>query len=283
MKAGRVLTLLLGFMMLTLCRAADIAVTIYADEGYPPYSFTQAGKPAGLYYEIIKAALARMPGYRVTVQPVPWKRGMAMLEQGTALALYPPYLNTRDEPWTWPYSLPLYDEHVVAICRKEVVAKKMPMLWPSDFYGLTIGNNAGFIVGGSDFSEAVKAGKIRVEEARDNRTNILKLGLKRLDCYINDRISIEWTKQQLQRAGQYDEGGTHARLVEAAVIAVEQGFLGFTDRDQGKFPYKQDFVKKFDNVIYQMKRRGEIARIAEQFFRMKHIRIDELAPEQGPQ
>lgn len=282
MKAGRVLTLLLGLWLCTFSRAAEIAVTIYADEGYPPYSFTQNGKPAGLYYEIIKAAAARIPGYKITIQPVPWKRGMAMLEQGTALALYPPYLNTRDEPWTWPYSLPLYDEHVVAICRKEVVNKRKAMVWPTDFYGLTIGNNAGFIVGGSDFMEAVKAGKIRVEEARDNRTNILKLGLKRLDCYINDRISIEWTKQQLQRAGQYDEGGAHAVLVEAAVIAVEQGFLGFTDRDQGKFPYKQDFLKKFDSVIYQMKRQGEIARIAEQFFRLKNLHIDEVAPEQTP-
>lgn len=278
MKAGRTLTLIAGLLFAAACRGAPVNVTIYADEGYPPYSFVQGGKPAGLYYEIVKAALARMPAYRATIEPVPWKRGMAMLKQGNAFALYPPYLNTRDEPWTWPYSLPLYDEHVVAICRKDVLGKHLPMRWPQDFYGMTIGNNAGFIVGGVEFTDMLQAGKIRMEEGKDNRTNILKLGMKRIDCYINDRVSILWTKQQMQAAGQYDEGGAHAVLVEAAVIGVEQGFLGFTDRDQGQFAYKTDFVKQFDAAIYQMKRSGEIHRIAEQFFHAKNIHIDDTPP-----
>ncbi len=252
-------------------RAADIPVTIYGDAGYPPYSWSRDGKPAGLYFEIVKAAAARMPGYRVEIQTVPWKRGMAMLEQGTAFALYPPYFNTRDEPWTWPYSLPLYEEHVVAWCRKEVVAKRSHMVWPHDFHGLRIGNNAGFIVGGAEFDKAVKERKIVLEEARDNQANLIKLGMGRLDCYINDRVSIQWTLAALKRDQLYDEGGKHAALVEAAVIGVEQGFLGFTDRDKGRFPFKTDFARKFSEVIYQMKRSGEIDRIAQAFFISQRI------------
>ena len=243
------------------------AVTVYADEGYPPWSYAENGKAAGVYADIVRAAFARMPGYRVTIKPVPWKRGMAMLEKGSGLALYPPYYNTRDEPWTWPYSLALYDEHVVAVCRKDVVVRRGAMKWPVDFYGLRIGNNAGFIVGGEAFDQAVRDGKIHLEEARDTRSNVIKLGMGRVDCYINDRRSIEWTRNQLRREGLYDEGGKHAQLVEAAVIGQEQGFLGFTDRDQGRFPYKLDFVKQFNSVIYQMRRRGEIEAIAQEFFR----------------
>ena len=247
--------------------AGETAVTIYADEGYPPYSYQHKGQPAGLYFEIVKTAVSRMAGYKVDIKTVPWKRGMAMLESGTAFALYPPYMNTKDEPWTWPYSLPLYEEHVVAVCRKEVIHHKLPMKWPVDFYGLRIGNNAGFNVGGAEFLQAVKEGKIQMMEARDNQANLIKLGLKRLDCYINDRQSIRWTKKELVREGLYDEGGAHAVLVEAAVIGVEQGFLGFTDRDNGRFPFKTDFARKFDAVIYQMKRTGEIDRIAHRYFR----------------
>lgn len=249
--------------------AEPIAVTVYADEGYPPYSYAEKGHAAGVYADIVKAAFARMPGYRVTLKPVPWKRGMAMLETGTGFALYPPYYNTKDEPWTWPYSLPLYDEFVVVVCRKEVLAKRGAMKWPESFYGLRIGNNAGFIVGGEVFEQAIRDGKMLVEEARDSRTNVIKLGMRRLDCYINDRRSIWWTRDALKREGLFDEGGKHAQLVEAAVIGHEQGFLGFTDRDQGRFPYKNDFVKEFNSVIYQMRRRGEIERIAQQFLR-KH-------------
>jgi polar amino acid transport system substrate-binding protein len=54
--------------------------------------------------------------------------------------------------------------------------------------------------------------------------------------------------------------------MEMAVIATEQGFLGFTDRDQGKYPYKTDFLKQFNAIVYDMKRNGEIERIARNFF-----------------
>ncbi|CAN7566976.1 ABC transporter substrate-binding protein [Rugamonas sp. R1(2021)] len=261
----------LTFVFLAICaasaRAADIPVTIYADAGYPPYSYEKDGKPAGLYYEIVRAAFARMRGYKIDVQAVPWKRGMALIRSGAGFALYPPYLNTKDEPWTWPYSLPLYEERVAAVCRKDVLAAKPRKRWPEDFYGLTIGNNAGFIVGGEAFEKAVRAGSLRVEEGKDSATNILKLGMKRIDCYINDRVSIQWTLNQLKAEGKYDEGGAHAELAEATVIAVEQGFLGFTDRDNGKFTYKSDFVRQFDTIIYQMKRTGEIDNIARGFFK----------------
>jgi len=150
---------------------------------------------------------------------------------------------------------------------QDVLAAKPRKRWPEDFYGLTIGNNAGFIVGGEAFDKAVRARQLRVEEAKDSETNIVKLGLKRIDCYINDRLSIQWTLNQLKAQGKYDEGGAHASVAEAAVIAVEQGFLGFTDRDNGKFTYKNDFVKQFDNAIYQMKRTGEIDNIARNFFK----------------
>jgi polar amino acid transport system substrate-binding protein len=192
---------------------------------------------------------------------------MALLRTGTGFALYPPYMNTKDEPWTWPYSLPLYEEKVVAVCRKDVLDAKPRKRWPEDFYGLTIGNNAGFIVGGEAFDKAARAGLLQVEEGKDSETNIIKLGLGRIDCYINDRVSIQWTLNQLKAEGRYKEDGKHAELVEAAQIAVKQGFLGYTSRDNGRFTYKADFVRQFDNAIAQMKRSGEIDTIARNFFK----------------
>lgn len=130
---SRILLTVMATALLTgIARADDIAVTIYADAGYPPYSYDQGGKAAGLYHEIVTAALARMHGYKVAIKPLPWKRGMALLQSGAGFALYPPYMNTRDEPWTWPYSRPLHEEHVVAVCRKSVL-KGRGRQWPQDF------------------------------------------------------------------------------------------------------------------------------------------------------
>ena len=260
--------LLAAVLCTSPARAADIAVTIYADAGYPPYSYERDGKPAGLYYEITRAAFARMSGYKIEVQPVPWKRGMALLRAGAAFALYPPYMNTKDEPWTWPYSQPLYEEHVVAFCRKDVLAARPRSRWPEDFYGLTIGNNAGFIVGGEAFDRAVEAGLLRMEEGRDSPTNILKLALQRIDCYINDRVSIEWTIRDLKAAGRYPKGAS-AELAEAVVIQVKNGYLGYTSRDNGRFAYKADFVRQFDQAVEQMRSSGEMERITRAFFKAR--------------
>lgn len=147
------------------------------------------------------------------------------------------------------------------MCNREVAARPRPR-WPDDYYGLKIGNNAGFLVGGDKFNQAVSSGKIHLEESPDTRTNILKLGRKRIDCYINDRISIRWTQRQLV-GGKLAAGPAG---VETVVIATEQGFLGFTDADRGKFPYKTDFLKQFNAIVYDMKRNGEIERIARAFF-----------------
>jgi uncharacterized membrane-anchored protein YjiN (DUF445 family) len=258
---------LLLYVVSAFAQAGEIPVTVYADAGYPPYSYEKDGKPAGLYYDIARAAFDHMAGYKIEVRAVPWKRGMALLKSGTGFALYPPYMNTKDEPWTWPYSQPLYEEHVVAYCRKDVIAAKPRKRWPEDFYGLTIGNNAGFIVGGEAFDAAVKAGSLRIEEGKDSETNIIKLGMRRIDCYINDRISIQWTLNQLKAEGKYQEGGTHAELGEAIQIAAKQGYLGYTSRDQGRYSYKSDFVKQFDNAIQQMKRNGEMDTITRNFFK----------------
>ncbi len=247
--------------------AANIAVTLYADDGYPPYSFSDKGKPAGLYYEIIKTALAQMKGYDVKIQPVPWKRGKALLQSGKGFALYPPYMNTKEEPWTWPYSEPLLDENVVAYCNPKVLKKQSGLQWPADFYGLRIGNNFGFLVGGEAFEQAVKDGKIALHEARDSLTNLRKLRLGRIDCYINDRLAILGTLKEFGRKGSGDAPLRDDEMVEAVFIAARQGYLGYTDRDRGAFAHKADFVKKFDAAVLQMKRNGDIERIVATYLR----------------
>ncbi len=132
---------------------------------------------------------------------------------------------------------------------------------------IKIGNNSGFELGGKKFWKAVKEGKIKVQEVKTNAQNIIILGKKRTDCYMNDRLSILWELKRLKAEGKYDEGGKHAKLLEGAPITIEQGFLGFTDRDNGKFSFKDDFVRKFDTVIYEMRKSGEVQEIVDDFVR----------------
>jgi len=259
--------LLLGTFLPFAALSAKIPVTVYADENYPPYSYKEGGQIKGIYTQILEIAFARMQDYQITIVPIPWKRGLKLLEMGSAFAIYPPYFHVAERPYIWPYSLPIVDERVVVFCRNDILAKSLRSHWPEDYYGLTIGANAGFNLGGDKFWRAVRENKILLSEAKGNRENLLKLGLKRIDCYMNDRLSILWELKQMKLNGEYDEGGKHARLLEGATITIEQGFVGFTSADKGQFPFKDDFKKQLDIIIYDMRRDGQAQRIIEDFVR----------------
>ena len=85
--------------------------------------------------------------------------------------------------------------------------------------------------------------------------------------HVDTRKSRELTNElkRMKKAGDFDEGGKHAKILEGVTVTFESGFMGYTDTDEGKFEYKRDFSQKFDNVIYQMKRRGKISQIVNEF------------------
>ncbi len=262
---GKVIGWMVGIAA-TACLAAEpapIAVTIYADAGYPPYSYVDGGKAAGVYAEIMRRAFARMPRYAVTIEPAPWKRGLALLASGQGFALSPPYRRPQERPWMTPYSEPVLEETVVVVCRDQVL-KKPRLLWPDDYAGLVIGSNSGFQVVGEAFRMAVAQGKLAYEEAGTSQQNILKLVAGRIDCYVNDRVSIRWEYERLRQRGGVTRNFAGA-LVEAAVVSRESGYLGFGAGDDKRFPFRNDFLREFNDAIRTLRGSGEIARIVETF------------------
>lgn len=244
---------------------AKTDVTIYCDDSYPPYSYKEDREIKGIYTEVVKVAFSRMEQYKVKIKAIPWKRGLKHLEEGKGFGIYPPYYHIRKRPYIYPYSLPILEEQVVLFLREDVAKQKKRHRWPEDYYGLTIANNAGFQLGGEKFWKAVKDGKIKVQEAKGNRANILKTAMSRVDGYMNDRLSIMWEIKKMKKEGIYKK--TYKKLVEDIVITTEQGFIGFTDKDKGKFHYKDDFIKDFNYQIYNMNRVGEIKRIIDDYIK----------------
>jgi len=208
--------------------AKDINVVVYALDDYPPYSYEENGEIKGIYTEILKKAFSGMKGYKIDIKGVPWKRGLKYIELGTGFALYPPYYHPEKRPYMKPYSVPILEEKVVVFCTEKILEHPRPV-WPEDYYGLTIGNNMEFKIGGDKFFKAVKEGKIKIDEADGTRQNILKLGKGRTDCYINDRLSIVWEIGRLRKSGEYKDN--YAKITEGVVVSSQNGFLGFTDRD----------------------------------------------------
>ncbi|MFZ6709849.1 substrate-binding periplasmic protein [Undibacterium sp. TC9W] len=252
-------------ILLCLCvpaLAADIIeVSIYADESYPPYSYKENGEARGIYPAIFSKAFERMPAYKVHIKPVPWKRGLMLMETGQGLALFPPYNRPLERPYL-NNSEPVLTEQVVAFCSENSMkGRKHPSSWPEDFQGLKVGINAGFQIGGDKYRKAVKDGKMFEDQAPSNRSNILKLLLGRIDCYVNDRLSILWEIERIKADGVYADSSQ--AIVEAAVISQEQAYLGYTNRDNGRYPYKPDFMRALNQILTDMKKSGEIQKIVE--------------------
>lgn len=253
--------LLLSVSMLPAV-AASTEVIIYGDADYPPYSFEEGKTQQGIYTKILQSAFAKMPDYQIRIELVPWKRGLRHLERGTGFALYPPYQN-KDRTYIEPYSEKILAESVYVFCQASVL-QPFREKWPDDYMGLRIGINRGFSLGGEVFWQAVQDGKIEVEEASGSTKNLLKLATARTDCYMNDRLSILWEIKKLKASGEYS-ADHFDNIQEGALVAGEWGYLGFTNQDKGKFPFKDDFIEKFNAVILKMRNTGEIDDIVDAY------------------
>ncbi len=93
--------------------------------------------------------------------------------------------------------------------------------------------------------------------ANGNRVNLLKLRGDRIDCYVNDRISILWELTRLKREGIVDT----VNFSMAAKISLEQGYIGFTNQNLEQYPYQSQFVAAFNSALAELKSSGQLDKI----------------------
>mgnify|MGYP000517387643 CR=1 FL=1 len=160
----RILLISIVIGVLPITTYAEVSVKIYGDDSYAPYSFLGNGKVTGIYSVVLQKIFEEMPGYTVDLAALPWKRGLRLVEDGEIFALYPPYERKIERPYM-DYDLAILDEELVVYCNKSVLNKPRSQ-WPEDYFGLSVGNNAGFSAGGDAFWTAVKKGKINVQETK---------------------------------------------------------------------------------------------------------------------
>ncbi|WP_258194477.1 ABC transporter substrate-binding protein [Janthinobacterium sp. PAMC25594] len=235
-------------------------LVIYGDDDYPPYSYVEKGQLKGIYTEIVREAVQSMPHYAVQLRPVPWKRGLLMLQTGEAFALYPPYSWRSERPYV-RYSVPLLMEQLVVLCSQDVLAKRALRQWPADYGGLHIGVNAGFLLGDAALTASLHAERIVLDPAKGTRANLLKLMRGRIDCYVSDRLSAQWELQRIRRASP--PGAPMQAIEETAQLAGQHGHLGFTVRRPDSYPYRDDFIEQFNAAIVRMQASGAIRRIVD--------------------
>ncbi len=244
------------------CAKQQREVIVYTDDAYPPYSYQIEGQATGIYPEILAEIFSQMEDFKVRIEPIPFKRGLKMLESGRGFALAPPYYYANQRFYIQPYSLPILDEEVVVYCNKHIqnLLPSSP-IWPEDYFQFKIGINEAYAVGGEAFSRARKAGKIQVIEGKSNAENILRMAKRKIDCYVNDKLSILWETKRLKQQGKL---AANAEFLLAALVSQEQGYLAFTAIDS-HYPYKKEFIEQFNYHLHLMKQKDGIQKILNDF------------------
>ena len=221
-------------------------ITLFGDEGYPPYSYSEGDKAKGIYVEVLTKIFEKIEGYEVKFKMLPWKRCIKLVKDGKSIAFFPPYYTEERETWM-VFSEPILQEQTIVFGKAEKLKGKTK--WPEYFYNHTFGLNAGFnpeAMAGKKFSSAVQMGMIKINEAKNNESNLKKLAKDRLDFYINDKLIDISSFPDIKRG---------------IVAKNNWGYLGFTRKDFEYSEYLNDFKIKFNKAVKKTKETDEIQKI----------------------
>lgn len=239
--------IILGTLVATSLFATQV-VELACDKGYPPYSYRADKKAKGVYVDVIKEAFSKMPGYDVKFKAMAWKKAIRVVQKGKFIGFFPPYFSKEREAWT-KFSEPILGETTVVFAKAKTLKEKVK--FPEDFLGLTVCMNRGFgldNLGGKKFARMVDAGSIDIKRGNENKVCLNQIKMNKADFYINDQLIDTKKFPSIKR-------GFH--------VKNNEGYIGFTLKNN--FPYRDDLIEKFNKVIIQMKKDGEIDKILRKY------------------
>ena len=192
--------LLTALLFLCLSLAARAEKLRIVTEPWAPYVFEENGKILGLDYETTAIVFKRL-GIDVEWQLLPWKRCLAMLEQGLAdgtLDIF--HSDERDSMLLYP-SEPLSEVEFVMF---HANARPHPFHTLADLSGLTVGTSPGYL-----YSQPFRESTLfKRETAPTHEANFGKLQLGRIDLLITDRRVGRHLLKQMQLGDQISENPT---------------------------------------------------------------------------
>ena len=247
-----ILVLSILFCYNTKVEAHEIpVVTILADDSYPPYSYVENNELKGIYVDIVRAAAKLFnKNYQVKLAGAPWKRALMEVKKGRVFGILPPYKHIAERDYIWPYSLAIMSETVVAYCHNDInIIEYFSSASKQVLPILNIGINSGYMIFSEEIKLAIADKKMLVWENKSTNANILKLQSQRIDCYLNDRLSIQYELLRLNKTPElnFDD------ISESLIVMTQSAHIGYSDSANDDFPFKSDFIQRMDSALTQIK------------------------------
>lgn len=179
-------------------------------DDWAPYVYQHNGQPRGIDYEVTSQVFARL-GVEVEWQFLPWKRCLAMIEQGLADGILDIFQTESRQPYLIYAQEPMSEVEFVLF---QASARRHAITHLQDLSGLTVGTSPGYAYGAA-FTESPL---FRREAAPTHEANFGKLALGRIDLAITDRKVGHYLLRHLGLQGQIEE--------LPLVISLQAQYLG---------------------------------------------------------
>ncbi|MFW0757046.1 substrate-binding periplasmic protein [Pseudomonas sp. H11T01] len=255
---AQLLTVLLFTCLSLTARGEKLRIVT---EPWAPYVYEENGQYRGLDYETTAIVFQRL-GIEVDWQFLPWKRCLAMLEQGQAdgaLDIF--HSDERDSTLLYP-SEPLSQVQFVLFYAND---RPHPFRTLDDLRGLTVGTSPGYMYS-QDFSESTL---FKHEPAPSHEANFGKLVRGRIDLLITDRRVGQYLLDELHLRDQISENPT--------VISSNNQFLALR-RNAGM----DLLVQRFGAELKRFKREPAYAALSARYAGNGTIAAHQETPSESP-
>ncbi|WP_432737837.1 substrate-binding periplasmic protein [Maridesulfovibrio sp. FT414] len=226
--------------------AADGQAVRFATEELPPFNYIQDGKISGPAVALVDSVCKKL-GQECSIGLYPWRRAEAMTRSGQVQGLFSVGWNKPREEWLY-FSTPVFStEYGFFECQEN------PMVFSpiEKLKGKTIG-----VYGPSNLSYTLDqinkqlGGSLKIELFTENPALFKKLSRCRLDAvFCTKDVGLSTIDQMNLKNIRY------AQMQKKVFYHVGFSRKGTTE----------EFYRKFNKVILEMKKNGELDRIARKY------------------
>ncbi|AIR88378.1 substrate-binding periplasmic protein [Pseudomonas cremoricolorata] len=241
---SKILPLIGIVLLICLSPLAQAERLRIVSDDWAPYIYQDNGQPQGLHFEVASEVFKRL-GVEVDWVFMPWKRCLAMVEQGQAdgiLGLFK--LPEREAFVLFPHE-PLSQVDFILFQSR---ARPHSVRTLDDLNGLTVGTSPGYNYS-AEFNEAQG---FRREPAPTHIANFGKLALGRIDLLVTDRHVGEYLLHKLHLDEQ----------IEALPLLIDSKpqYLGLTRK-----PGREQLAQAFAEVLQHFKQEPAYEAIVQRY------------------
>ena len=178
--------LAIALALITGAALAAPRLQVGTDESLPPFSFVRDGQAVGIDVDMLRTAATRL-GLNLDIVPLPWKRVLALTENGE-LPLAMPLFRTAQRETFAKFTGPVHVSQSGLFVKK---GREFPFASIDDLAGKRLGINRGFVFQ-DDLDRAIREGKIVTEEVGTIDQNLRKLLAERIDAFAVNVVSARY-------------------------------------------------------------------------------------------